>query len=232
MPINGKTLRIKLRKNSSDLPVCTQIFEDQEYAFVLDYLSDRTKPYIFLDIGANIGLTSLYLKTHFPNASIYALEPEINSYHSFVEHMRINHITQVQIENKGLYVSDTTLYPSRSFRDGQSWSFALSETQEDAEGNKIEVISLSSLLTRQALDKITLLKIDIEGGEYDLLNDPIFLSEIADRVKLMMIEVHGEVMSVAQAKDILVGAGFMVFQLASSTVCINKRFIHEMAHCL
>ena len=35
---------------------------------------------LYIDAGANIGLTSIYFANKFPNAKIVALEPEIDNY--------------------------------------------------------------------------------------------------------------------------------------------------------
>ena len=47
---------------------------------------------IVIDIGANIGMVSLYLAKRYPFLKIYSFEPFKASYESFIENIKINNI--------------------------------------------------------------------------------------------------------------------------------------------
>jgi hypothetical protein len=73
----GKKFHLTLRNYSSDLFILKEIFLNECYA-----LPQNVKPDggTILDIGANIGLASLYLHATFPDALIYAFEPFEENY--------------------------------------------------------------------------------------------------------------------------------------------------------
>jgi hypothetical protein len=66
-----------LRSNQSDIPIFKQVFLDQQYhtSFIKIPKVDR-----ILDIGANIGMASLFFNDAYKNAQIIAIEPEKNNF--------------------------------------------------------------------------------------------------------------------------------------------------------
>jgi hypothetical protein len=57
---------------SSDIDVFHQIFQADEYACIRDIETPR----FILDLGANVGYSSAYLLSCFPNAKVLAVEPD------------------------------------------------------------------------------------------------------------------------------------------------------------
>jgi hypothetical protein len=66
---------IWLRARTSDLDVHREIFVNEQYKH--DFLA---APRVIVDVGANIGLSSIYFAIHYPNARILALEPEESNF--------------------------------------------------------------------------------------------------------------------------------------------------------
>src|SRR6516164_3678329 len=64
------TFPFYLRVPSSDVQTYEQIFLHQDYQFAV-----TRPPQTIVDVGANIGLASLYFANRFPQARILALEP-------------------------------------------------------------------------------------------------------------------------------------------------------------
>ena len=65
-----------LRGKSSDFRVFDEIFLKEQYN---SHLLPKN-PKVILDAGANIGLSSVYFANRFPNAQVFALEPENSNY--------------------------------------------------------------------------------------------------------------------------------------------------------
>jgi FkbM family methyltransferase len=63
------------------------------------------------------------------------------------------------------------------------------ETHLGATAITVDLLSLAHVLERIAAARIDLLKLDIEGAEYELLASPDF-AQCADRVELLCIEFH------------------------------------------
>lgn len=181
---------IILRKNTSDLLVLNQVIRQQEYAPLLDLVlkySDREAIKIIVDAGANIGLSSLYFNTLFPNACVYAIEPSERNFLVMQENIEVNSIKVVAL-NKALLPSKGKVKLRNTFRDKKDWStqVAPSDSEDD-----IEAIPLSDLKRDYNLDVIDVLKLDIEGHEYELFESKTFLTEL-ERIRFIAIEVHEE----------------------------------------
>ena len=72
--------------------------------------------------------------------------------------------------NVGVWYKDTGLKVIRnSFGDGREWATQVCEveSQQDAD---VKAVSISTLMKDYFIDKIDLLKIDIEGSEVKLFN--------------------------------------------------------------
>src|SRR5262249_40879020 len=68
---------IYLREEASDIWTLKEIFLLQVYKEALAHLN---RCHTFIDLGANIGLTSLHVASLFPDCSILAIEPHPDTY--------------------------------------------------------------------------------------------------------------------------------------------------------
>ena len=78
-----------------------EILRDQIYRPYLPLTKENT---LALDIGANIGLVSIYLSPYFER--IIALEPSQLHFDAFVRNMQSNNITNVKPIQKALYIKE------------------------------------------------------------------------------------------------------------------------------
>jgi FkbM family methyltransferase len=204
--INGREATFALRQRSSDIEVFLQVVRHDEYADVARMLRTAPRPARIIDAGANIGLTTLYLKSFYPDAHVLALEPEAGNFERLRQCVRDNELQDVTLLNEGLWAHDTQLAPDRTFRDGQAWSFTLKEGKEGVD-NGIPARSLGSLLALVRWERVDLLKIDIEGGEAKLIRDASFLAIVKDRVDLICVEVHEEAIGRSEVQEALASIG-------------------------
>lgn len=171
------------RAKSSDLFVFDQIFVDREYR-CLDELHDiRT----IIDAGANVGYSSAYLLTRYPQAKVIAIEPDGANF-ALLEQNLAKFGDRVHTVQGALWSEDTTLDFSESFQDvGDEWA---RQVGTSADGNgAIPAMSIASLLDKYGWDNVDLLKMDIEGAEETVFSSPDL--GWMDRVGAMVIEIHG-----------------------------------------
>lgn len=132
----------------------------------------------FIDIGANIGLISIFLLSKFPRLKIYAFEPGPHQYMLFKKTIEENNIDDIKLKKIALSnkKGHTTFY-SHSSQHVSGDGFV--DTGTAGEAKKITV--KTDLLDNQ-LNKIigkTLIKIDTEGSEQlVLLGSVIMLIKI------------------------------------------------------
>src|SRR5665213_307274 len=73
--LSGIKHPVQLRFGTSDAWVLKEVLLDGEYDFL-----PQISPKVIIDAGANIGLASIFFANKFPDAVIYALEPEVSNY--------------------------------------------------------------------------------------------------------------------------------------------------------
>ncbi|UJP65999.1 FkbM family methyltransferase [Mongoliitalea daihaiensis] len=191
--------------SSSDVEVFEQIFNFQEYAAICTLLSANNIAGPILDLGANIGLSSIYYSTHVDNSPIFAVEPDPENFNILTKNIQsYPHIHGINCsisheENMRFAISD-------DFRDGKDWSKTV---KASAEGS-ILGITIPQLIQQYGLTEIALLKMDIEGYEKFIFEqgDLSFLSI----VKLIAVEVHEEFISKSVVYEQLKAFGFIVWE--------------------
>lgn len=172
----------QLRLPSSDVPTYCEVFLHRDYEF-----ETRRAPRVIVDAGANIGLSAIFFANLFPEARIIALEPEDSNFALLAANVApYPQITARHAalwhENKLISLVDPGL---------GNWGFM---TQDSAQGafegepvGLVQALTLDALMRDYDLDRIDLLKLDIEGAEREVLGDP---KAWIDRVDAMVVELH------------------------------------------
>ena len=78
----------------------TEIWEKESLNYFYNLIDKNNKVNI-VDIGANVGLYSLYAK-HLPNSQFYSYEPYKFTYDLLNDNIKLNNITNVETYNIGL----------------------------------------------------------------------------------------------------------------------------------
>lgn len=141
----------------------------------LSYLQESIKSGgAFVDIGANQGFYSLMIAAQNPKAQIIAFEPDPYSISKFEENIQLNKIGNIDLIKKGVSASHNSLdlmVNTSGNRGGNSvllsqiqWTNADKETYI-----RIECEPLYEAMKQRGVQKISSLKIDIEGYEYPVL---------------------------------------------------------------
>lgn len=176
-----------IRPESPDLTVAKSCFGGEFEP--LRFLLPREYAGLIVDAGGYIGTSAIALGLMFPKAQIAVIEPSDEN----LKVLRKNlwGFPNCQIFHGALVGSQTETIPLKNRGTGQ-WGFSVVKTPED--NPEADVIQESRAFTLPQLlgtnQKIGLLKLDIEGGEFDLLtNDmdsvaeiPIVFAELHDRI--------------------------------------------------
>ena len=126
-----------------------------------------------IDVGAHIGLTTLYFAKHFPNAKIISLEPNPITFKILEENVwqnrledRVTCIPKAVSLQLGKQQFWTNPKPS-DWQLNASLSPTTWTNQPLPNSVEVETMTLSSLLDRP----VDLLKIDVEGNELQLIQE-------------------------------------------------------------
>ncbi len=146
--------------------MCDRIYEQETCTFLKQSLISVEHPH-FIDIGANIGLISLYLLNEYPNIKIHAFEPSPHQNMLFAKTIKENNISD------RILLSDN----AASDKEGEVSFFMHNEancsgdgfidTGRGGSGESIQVktIPLDIWWKSNKKPPINLIKIDTEGAE-------------------------------------------------------------------
>jgi FkbM family methyltransferase len=135
---------------------------------------------VVVDCGANIGITSLFLAARYPGATILSVEPHPDNFA-----LLKTNVAQVP-----------RILPIRACVTGTSQSAVALTNDQAAWGNRIATddlgvlvpaITIEELCKQHGIEKIDLLKLDIEGAEEQVLENGTFLA----RSENIIVELHG-----------------------------------------
>lgn len=163
----------------SDYGLFCEIFIDSPYS--PEKYEDVS---IIFDLGANVGVSALYFRLLYPNAHIHSFEPDPAN----VEQLKRNaqylgnisiHETAVGGEN-----GEISFYID-PHRGSSSSTQKLRDRQQEI---KVETKTLDNLLEELALDKIDILKFDIEGSEEEVFTN----FGNYKKIRHLFGEIHGD----------------------------------------
>jgi FkbM family methyltransferase len=218
--ISNSNYKFKLKKNSSDSRVFEQIILNEEYKTVVDEIRKRKiKVESILDLGANIGLSSIYLSAHLSPSKIIALEPSKSTFDRLERNLEST--ANVKCIQKGVWSRNAFLKADTNFRDGEDWSFRLVETSVKEEAI-IEAVGLDDLMNSEQISQIDLLKIDVEGGEVELFKSNHL--PWLQKTKIIALEIHDEFECRIEIERKLVEYGFDIFHSGELTIGFNNSF--------
>lgn len=143
-------------------------FERNERRFVERALATGMT---MIDVGAHHGLYSLIAaKAVGPTGNVIAFEPSPRERQRLERHKRINHFHHLQIEPIALGARDgrATLYLPPARGSGFNSLRPAKQLQDESEALEVQITTLDGYLARHPMT-VDLMKIDVEGGELDVL---------------------------------------------------------------
>jgi len=184
-----------------------------------------------IDLGANIGAFSVYAVIMGRNTRVYAYEPMPETYQALQENIRLNRLTRaIKCFN---YAVAGTPAVRELFVTGTNFFFptliAPIKPQE-TESQPVRCTTLAEIIDLNKLARVDLLKIDVEGGEYDILyRTPL---QYFDRIQQIRMDYHnleaGE-RNVESLKLFLAAHGYVVTHEQSTTPTNGNLWVRRKA---
>jgi FkbM family methyltransferase len=171
---------VRLRFGTSDVWVVKEVLLDGEYDFL-----PRISPKAIVDAGANIGLAAIFFANKFPNATIYALEPEESNY----KIMEINVSKYPQIRPFKLALWNKNKQVSLINPDCGHWGFTTrdGDSAQHKQLCLVDAVRLDTFMDKMNLERIDILKIDIEGAEKEVFESS---AKWIGKIQIIMVELH------------------------------------------
>jgi FkbM family methyltransferase len=176
----------------------SEIFGAEIYKF----RSDRKSPYI-IDCGSNIGLSIIHFKTLYPDAKIVGFEADKKVFDVLTHNIDAFKLENVALFNNAIWHEETVLHFFSEGADGGR----IDEGDNTGRTNRIQAIRLGRFMN----EPVDLLKMDIEGAEYEVLND---CKDLLKNVQNIFVEYHSlikEEQRLQRILEILTQAGFRYY---------------------
>jgi FkbM family methyltransferase len=173
---------------------CCKIYElDEKYLF---------NPFVVFDLGMNRAYSSLFFAKNKNCLKVFGYEPDVTTYEFALDNISLNPALSEKIEtfNYGLASKNGTIdFFKIAGRDGISTTYPEKNNaikKADRKNMEKSVVSLkkASEEFKRALSSMdekvkVIVKIDVEGAEYDILED-LFNDPVCERIDMIVGDSH------------------------------------------
>jgi FkbM family methyltransferase len=190
--VNGRVLSLRIG-DLSEYWVLHEVLVDEAYA---RGLPDRAETVV--DLGSNVGIAAAWFATRWPGARIVAVEPNP----ALQARLAHNVAGFAGVRIMPVAVSATRGSARLATDASGTWSGTLGD-----EGTEVQTVTLADVL--DGIERVDVLKCDIEGAEFDVLP-----SAPLERIGMLVGEIHDPA-RVDEITDPLGAAGFQVSREAA-----------------
>ncbi len=202
-------------ESNEEFHILNEVFVKKDYNFITN------KKSIVIDIGANIGITSLYFSTLSYVDKIYSFEPVKYTFeqaqHNFSLNKNVHKIER--IKNIGLgknsrkesFLFDKYSKGSAGLRGDLSPRYSKNNKAEKVEVQISEATKEIGLILGEVKNRQVIVKMDCEGAEYEILEN-LFESGITKQIDVILLEWHdkGSIL----IEEMLKESGFSIFSIS------------------
>jgi FkbM family methyltransferase len=189
----GTTFQVHARDNATDPETFAEFFSSQ-YEIIPPELPPM-EPRVIYDLGANVGIASLYFAARYPQAAFYGFEPVPMNF----EVCSLNYRNLANAHAFPWAVGAHSGVASFEMSAADLRGGRLTGCPPPPEGVldrriEVQVFTVPDLLKRQQLPAPDFLKVDVEGAEADVL---MGLGDQCPSIKRMLVETHGPKLELA-----------------------------------
>jgi FkbM family methyltransferase len=168
----------------------------------------KREPTSMIDAGAYIGDTGAYFMSKYPSLKLVALEPDPDNYEMASKNLA-PYGDRAVLLNKALSSSPGVVHISGAY-------VATAVTNA---GRAIEATTVTDLMALMGWQRLSILKLDIEGAEAEVLGQSAHAW--LDRIDKLIVEAHGPTIE-AHVKKTLRQSGFAVKRYRSLLHCSRE----------
>lgn len=180
-----------------------QYYDHQELRILKNII---TPEFEVIDIGAHIGFYSLFLGSHAKRGQVLAIEADPDNFNRIKTNLGLNpQINNIKAINFGVSDKDEILSMGVSTTGNKSGNSFLSNSKLR---KNIVCKSLYSILQEKGIQKIDLIKIDIEGFEFRVLSK--FFKDAPRYIwpQWILIEDNPNIVQEGKATELLFSVGY------------------------
>jgi FkbM family methyltransferase len=168
----GHPIRLFVRLGTTDVAVFKDIYRRREYGWEF-----ASPPRVIVDAGAYTGLSTAFFAMRYPDAQIIAIEPDELNFGLLL--LNTAGFANVRAVHAGLWTESGMI--TLTDPGWGAWGLRVKESHnEDRDinlpsalkaGTSIRAVTIPELMREYDLERIDLLKLDIEGSEKEIFSD-------------------------------------------------------------
>lgn len=180
---------------------------------------------VFVDIGANIGTYSLYVASRLNGAcTILAFEPHPRTYQKLAFNLQSNSVPITMVHNLGIgpQTDEVELWSDGGSNIGHT-SMVKEGTSNPKISHRVRISPLLDILNKHDIDRIDLLKIDIEGYEDQALTPFFKTADESLWPRAILIEIAHQAIWKDDLMGLLANNGYdEIFRTAENRLLSRK----------
>ncbi len=198
--------RFAVLNTNNNLGTIHEVFTQKEYQHITE-LSNINRP-VLVDIGANIGVFTVWAAGILPTAELYSYEPEEKNFLLLRENIVRNGIaSRAHAFHAAVCGKEGTR--TLSIAGESSGKNSLAYAIGGGATEQVQATTLNRIFEENNLLSCDCIKIDCEGAEYEILYNTA--PEHLAKVRMMIVEHHGvEGESVAELTQFLIQYQFSI----------------------
>lgn len=160
-----------------------------------------------IDCGAHIGMSILFFKLNYPNATVLAFEPDNKNFESAQKNLTAWNFEGVELLPKAVWTENGHITFQHLNDMGSNIQKTGSHQETNASTTRVECVRLKDLLQ----SPVDFVKLDIEGAEYEVLMD---CGASIKNVENLFIEYHGnynEMHKLTEILELVTAQGFAYY---------------------
>jgi FkbM family methyltransferase len=179
----GVKLRLHPRDNGCEknLLFTPQMYDRVELQALEREIANSASEFVFVDVGANVGLYSLFVAAHCPHARILAIEPEPVNVARLRFSLESNPGLHIDILETAVAAEPGNLWLKLDTRDRGGTH------TRGRDGLRVKAITLESIV--RPLGRVDAMKVDIEGMDFEVLCEFFRSADPQLWPRLLIVEV-------------------------------------------
>lgn len=203
---------VYVRIGTTDLSVLQQTLIERHYDFSLPMA-----PKVIVDAGANIGLSAVFFANKYPDALILAIEPDEGNFK--VLQKNVAHYAQITALREAVWSENKQI----CLIDPGTGNHGFQTVAEGVvNGNRkgfVQAITMDALIDKMGLQRIDILKLDIEGAEKEVFETS---ERWIGRVGSIMVELHDHLKPGCSVAFLSATNGFSEKSMKGETVIVLR----------